>query len=551
MGLHLDPMPDDRKVVAVMYGPLVLAGRLGTKGPTPEQLRAATPAPEGKPADAPWFAVESDDPCSWIRPVAGKSLEFRTCGQATDVTLVPLARLFGECFAVYWDVLRKGSPEHQSRLAADQRRKELEARTIDAVEIGQRASESTHAQAGERTETGGGGGRWWRHAAAGGWFSYRLKVLSGQPAVLCCTYWGGDVPPRKFDLVVDGARIATQDLNRNKPGEFFDVEYPIPAQLTRGKQNVTVRFQAHPGNIAGGLFGLRVLAAGEAPSQPATVLDRLWIWTHPAGAHDGIDLGGGRQGKSRMKPVEGADYLGVPNLYFIHYPNNPPISQFRQCALDFRPMKRVVWSLTGAGGDTSPAGREAVLKLAGEFPNISGFVLDDFLHWSADSPPHRSAELASRPVPASMTPDQLEALQKRIAACGRKLPIACVVYTHQISPRILPHVNRVDKVAMWTWRSEDLGNLEANFEKLRRIVPSKPILLGCYLFDYGNNKPMTVDRMRRQCEFGLKWLREGKIEGMIFLASNVCDMNLPAVEWTRQWIVSVAREKVSGTFSGR
>ena len=259
MGLHLDPMPDDRKVAAVMYGPLVLAGRLGTKGPTPEQLRARTPAPEGKPADAPWFAVESDDPGSWIRPVAGKSLEFRTCGQATDVTLVPLARLFGECFAVYWDILRKGSPEHQSRLAADQRRKDIEARTIDAVEIGQRASESTHAQAGERTETGGGGGRWWRHAAAGGWFGYRLKVLSDQPAVLCCTYWGGDVPPRKFDLLVDGARIATQDLNRNKPGEFFDVEYAIPAQLTRGKQNVTVRFQAHPGNIAGGLFGLRVL----------------------------------------------------------------------------------------------------------------------------------------------------------------------------------------------------------------------------------------------------------------------------------------------------
>ena len=131
----------------------------------------------------------------------------------------------------------------------------------------------------------------------------------------------------------------------------------------------------------------RDVAGGEAPSQPSTLLDRLWIWTHPAGAHDGIDLGGGRKGKSRMKPVEGADYPGVPNLYFIHFPNNPPIPHFRQFAMDFRPMKRVVWSLTGAGGDTSPEGREAVLRLAGEFPNISGFVLDDFLHWSADAPP--------------------------------------------------------------------------------------------------------------------------------------------------------------------
>jgi hypothetical protein len=36
-------------------------------------------------------------------------------------------------------------------------------------------------------------------------------------------------------------------------------------------------------------------------------------------------------------------YLGVPNLYFVHFPNNPPASQFRQYAIDFRPMQRVVW----------------------------------------------------------------------------------------------------------------------------------------------------------------------------------------------------------------
>jgi len=263
MGLHLHPMPDDPKVVAVMYGPLVLAGRLGTKGPTPEQLRATTPAPEGRPAPAPWFVVEREEPRAWILPVADKPLEFRTCGQATDVTLVPLCRLFGECFAVYWEVFRKGSPEHQSRLAADQRRKRLEARTVDAIEIGEAGSESSHGLAGERTETGGGAGRRWRHATGGGWFSYRLKVLSDKPASLCCTFWGDDVPPRKFDILVEGTRIATQELNRNKPGEFFDVEYRLPPEITRGKQNVTVRFQAHAGNLAGGLFGLRVLKPEE------------------------------------------------------------------------------------------------------------------------------------------------------------------------------------------------------------------------------------------------------------------------------------------------
>lgn len=49
------------------------------------------------------------------------------------------------------------------------------------------------------------------------------------------------------------------DLNHNQPGEFFAVEYPLPAGLTQGKQQVAVQFHARTGNIAGGLFGLGVL----------------------------------------------------------------------------------------------------------------------------------------------------------------------------------------------------------------------------------------------------------------------------------------------------
>jgi hypothetical protein len=44
-------------------------------------------------------------------------------------------------------------------------------------------------------------------------------------------------------------------LDHNRPGEFFDVEYPLPAKLIHGKAIVTVKFQAHPANFAGGVFG--------------------------------------------------------------------------------------------------------------------------------------------------------------------------------------------------------------------------------------------------------------------------------------------------------
>jgi len=41
---------------------------------------------------------------------------------------------------------------------------------------------------------------------------------------------------------------------------------------------------------------------------------------------------------------------------------------------------------------------------------------------------------------------------------------------------------------------------------------------------------------------GLKWLKAGEIEGMIFLCNNIMDKNLNAVKWTRDWIARVGDE---------
>jgi hypothetical protein len=44
---------------------------------------------------------------------------------------------------------------------------------------------------------------------------------------------------------------------------------------------------------------------------------------------------------------------------------------------------------------------------------------------------------------------------------------------------------------------------------------------------------------------GLQWLQEGRIEGMIFLASCICDLGLETVEWSRQWIQKVGGGKLT------
>jgi hypothetical protein len=110
MRLHAAPMPDDETVQAVMYGPLVLAGRLGTAGLDSANLRAPPTKPRtvpeypAEPVLVPEIVAGPGDPASWLAPVPGRTLEFRTRGQPRELTLVPLYRVMDERFAVYWRV---------------------------------------------------------------------------------------------------------------------------------------------------------------------------------------------------------------------------------------------------------------------------------------------------------------------------------------------------------------------------------------------------------------------------------------------------------------
>jgi hypothetical protein len=103
-------MPDDPSLAAALYGPIVLAGRLGMEGLTPETLRAEPTKPrmvpeyKSEPRPAPAIRTTSVDPAAWLRPVAGQPLEYETTGQQRALRLSPLYRIFDERYAVYWKI---------------------------------------------------------------------------------------------------------------------------------------------------------------------------------------------------------------------------------------------------------------------------------------------------------------------------------------------------------------------------------------------------------------------------------------------------------------
>ena len=205
-----------------------------------------------------------------LQPVAGKPNTFtgptdvfRIPGDTTGrgTTLEPFYQMHGgRHYMVYFDAFtpEQWAAKQQQYAAELARHQTLEARTVDRVNPGEEQNERDHKVKGDRTNAGDFGDHKYRHAGDG-WFSWEMKVLPDLAQDLCVTYWGSDAGGRDFDILVDGEKLATEKLVGRKPGEFFDQVYPLPAALLTGKSKITVKFQAHPRNTAGGVFGCVIL----------------------------------------------------------------------------------------------------------------------------------------------------------------------------------------------------------------------------------------------------------------------------------------------------
>jgi DUF1680 family protein len=102
MKLHIDPMPDDKTIQAVMYGPLVLAGRF--EPVTPEMSFIGYGPKSGKEIRVPDISADATHPTAWIKPDPEQRLTFYAAGQAQSFPLVPLNKIIHERYAVYWKV---------------------------------------------------------------------------------------------------------------------------------------------------------------------------------------------------------------------------------------------------------------------------------------------------------------------------------------------------------------------------------------------------------------------------------------------------------------
>ena len=265
MSLHAESMPDDASVVAFLKGPIVLAADLGRRG-LDSAKRQGPEAPELQ-EDATTrmptlVAASASEALGRLQPT-GEPLTFRSSGigRPDDVELRPFYGLYDRRHSVYLRVETEASRASREarEQAAEAARRAVNARTVDSVVAGALSDEETHGLEQERASAWSREGRSCRSTRYGGSWSYTLRLPESGPAAVRVSYWGGETRRHRFDVVAEGETLATQALFDDRPGELYEVEYPLPERLTRGRERVRVGFRTGPGQSTGAVFEVRTV----------------------------------------------------------------------------------------------------------------------------------------------------------------------------------------------------------------------------------------------------------------------------------------------------
>ena len=259
MKLSLSRFSNDPSVGAVLYGPIVLAGALGTESMTKEMESGLGWADvdrmvsQGAAIEMPALVVPNADPNLWIKPVKGKPLTFKTVnvGKPNDVTLIPFYKMFGQRYAVYWNIYAP----YEWRVLQEMRSARPPG-VVDKVVVGDHRSDREHNFQAYRFQSGERMGQKWVKSAFS--FRYDVEVNASRGCTLKCVFWGGD-KDCTFDILIDGLPLAKVSLTGGKDMELVDAKYPVPEELIRGKKRVSVMFRARGGNPTAELYGCEIV----------------------------------------------------------------------------------------------------------------------------------------------------------------------------------------------------------------------------------------------------------------------------------------------------
>ena len=261
MHLRAIDMPDNSHNYSFLYGPIVLASRMGTQrqdGMFADDSRGGHIAqgPRLPLQNMPVVVGSTEDILSHITKTDGK-MEFTLKGVSPEnyegMKLEPFYRIHESRYMVYWPVLSASEVAKRQEEVARQESiaQALEARTADKVTCGEQQPESDHFVKMEWSGTGNDGGVQWRETRQ--WFSYRMKTN------------GRKVTAVRIAFRPENNRDARVLINDTEIGLFSTadngvIEIPVKADLIGKAETLTLKIAKGNKDITPHIYEVRLIA---------------------------------------------------------------------------------------------------------------------------------------------------------------------------------------------------------------------------------------------------------------------------------------------------
>ena len=179
----------------------------------------------------------------------------------------------------------------------------------------------------------------------------------------------------------------------------------------------------------------------------------------------------------------------------------------------------ILWEMSFDEGFSFERPLAPIVDLHRAHANVRGVLLDDF----------STTEISRGAKP--------ELLERMRAALPESMELWIVVYSMNLDmPDLGDYLRHVDGVSFWVWRARELPALADSVARCNNISGGKPLVLGSYLYDFGDGKPLAPEAMVDQLDLGAGLLRKGACQGLCLLASSVMDVGLEAVPAAKEWI---------------
>ena len=255
---------------------------------------------------------------------------------------------------------------------------------------------------------------------------------------------------------------------------------------------------------------------------------KLWLLGETPGSHH-LNPGYRLPGVNRMTPLEGLEFYGIKNLCRMKMSSDKDLSYVTDALIadNNNVMEKLSLSLLGAGERGSQSDRntmDEILEVAKKDKRLCSAINDDFFCGNR---------------PQVFTPDVL-ARQREIlhTAVDRPIEFWSVIYERSIlkNENVYEHAKEYDLTTFWVWYAENIPNLPAYLEWARSLTKDGRVILGLYMWDYGNGREVPDELMKYQLGFAYEKLASGRLEGVMLHSSNNSDIGLNSTNIAKEWI---------------